>query len=269
VLLSVNFPRRTAAPSADADPDPVRVLRERADAPKTPSRLATAGVRFAFQSGAASALGEFLPNVRRSVDAGLSQDQALRALTLGPAELLGVSDRLGTIEAGKIANLTITRGDLFARDTRVTQVFIDGRPIVIPAPAATPGGGNARAGGGAAAAEPRSATGTWTVTVALDGTDRSVTLALRQEGDKLTGTLQGALGSAEIQSGSIGTEGEFRFTATVTVREGTEEAVFVGLLDGNSIRGGVSIVGHTLGRFSGTRPAPEGAAPAGRRPPTR
>ena len=268
VLLSVNFPRRTTAPAAEDDLNPVRVLRDRVEAPRAPARLAQAGVRFAFQSGAAAALPEFIPNVRRAVDNGLTQEQALRALTLGSAEILGVADRVGSIEPGKIANLTLTRGDLFARDARVTQVFVDGRSIMIPAPAA-PGAGAASGGGrGATTAEPRSATGTWTVTASLDGADHTVTLALRQEGEKLTGTLQGARGSAEIQNGTIGTDGEFRFTAPVTIREGTEEAVFVGMLDGSSIRGGLSIVGHALGRFSGTRPTPGGTSPSGRRPST-
>ncbi|MBA2291230.1 MAG: amidohydrolase family protein [Gemmatimonadales bacterium] len=267
VLLSVNFPRRTTAPAPEADPDPIRVLRERVDAPKGPGVLADGGVRFAFQSGATAALGEFLPNVRRAIDNGLSPDLALRALTLGSAEILGVADRLGSLEAGKIANLTVTRGDVFSRDARVTQVFVDGRPFVIPEPATPATAGGTR--GGAPAVQTRSATGTWTVNVEIDGTTHAVTLALRQDGDKLTGTMQGAMGSGEIQNGSIGTDGEFRFTATITIRDGTEEGVFVGLLDGNALRGGVSIVGHALGRFSGTRPDANAPAATPRRSSTR
>ncbi len=265
VLLSVNFPRRTAAPSPDADPDPIRLLRERVEAPKGPGLLAKAGVSFAFQAGAASALGEFLPNVRRAVDNGLAVDVALRALTLGSAEILGVADRLGSLEAGKIANLTITKGDVFSRESRVTQVFVDGRPFVMDEPPASA----AATGGGRTATQPRTATGTWTVNVELDATTHAVTLSLRQDGDKLTGTMQGAMGSGEIQNGSIGSDGEFRFTATITIRDGTEEGVFVGLLDGNALRGGVSVVGHALGRFSGTRPDATAPAPAARRPSTR
>jgi len=59
----------------------------------------------------------------------------LRAFTIWPAEILGVQNQLGSIEAGKIANLTVVRGDLFNRTSRVTHVFIDGRPFEIkPAP---------------------------------------------------------------------------------------------------------------------------------------
>ncbi len=258
MLLSLNFPRRTAAPSADADPEPVRVLRERVEAPKNPGRLAAAGVRFAFTSGGAT-WTEHLPNLRRAVAGGLAADAALRAHTLGAAELLGVATRLGSLEVGKAAHLAIVKGDLFEASSRVTHVVVDGAVIEIPAPtAAAAGDGNGRAAA--------TLSGTWTVTVGLEGADYTVTMALTQQGDKLTGSMQGALGVAEISHGEVGADGEFRFTAPVTVKEGTEEAVFVGNLTGNAVRGGVSIVGHALGRFSGTRPAPEGAAGAAGRP---
>src|SRR5439155_12707791 len=136
------------------------------------------GVRFAFESGATSNWPDLAANQQRAVDNGLTVDQAVRALTLSPAEILGVSDRLGSIETGKIANLTITRGDLPAG--RVTQVFIDGRPIEIRASGAA---------GGALAS------GTWTITVTTEEGDKPVTLQLMQQGDALRGTLQGSLGT--------------------------------------------------------------------------
>ncbi|MFX6281373.1 hypothetical protein ABTF86_20135, partial [Acinetobacter baumannii] len=51
VLVSLNFPRRTTAPTPEADPEPLRVLRARVEAPRNPARLAAAGVQFAFHSG--------------------------------------------------------------------------------------------------------------------------------------------------------------------------------------------------------------------------
>ena len=118
VLLSLNFPRRPTA-SPDADPEPLRVLRARVDAPKLASKLAAAGVRFAFEDGGIATWADFLGNAGRTLENGLSADQAIRALTVSPAEILGVSDRLGTIEVGKIANLTVTwQGDLFGGRVR-------------------------------------------------------------------------------------------------------------------------------------------------------
>lgn len=141
VLLSLNFPRRTAAASPEAEPEALRVLRERVEAPKTAGRLAAAGVRFAFQSGGMTSITDYLTNAAKAVESGLSHDDAVRALTLGPAEILGVASQLGSIEVGKIANLTITSGDILDRTRRITHVFIDGRPVELRPAAAERGPG--------------------------------------------------------------------------------------------------------------------------------
>lgn len=141
VLLSLNFPRRTAAGSPEAEPETLRVLRERVEAPKTAGRLAAGGVRFAFQSGGMTSITDYLTNAAKAVEGGLSHDDAIRALTLGPAEILGVAPQLGSIEVGKIANLTITRGDILDKAHRTTHVFIDGRPVELRPAAAERGAG--------------------------------------------------------------------------------------------------------------------------------
>ncbi|MDB4876802.1 MAG: hypothetical protein JWM41_3248 [Gemmatimonadetes bacterium] len=252
VLISLNFPRRPTA-SADADPEPLRVLRARVEAPKLASKLTAAGVRFAFEDGGLTTWSDFLANAGRTVENGLTSEQAVRALTAAPAEILGVSDRLGTIETGKIANLTVTRGDLFAG--RVAHVFVDGNPVEI----------RAQAAGSTAGAM---ANGTWTVTVTMDEGDKPVTMALEQFGDQLRGTIQGALGNSQISNGSIGADGAFRFTASVTMGGSTEEAAFTGTIAGNVIRGTVGVVGHPQGTFAGQRPdaAGQGAGRRGRPP---
>ncbi|MDQ6830584.1 MAG: amidohydrolase family protein [Gemmatimonadota bacterium] len=255
VLLSVNFPKRPTNASPDADPEPLRVLRERAEAPKGPAKLAQAGVKFAFESGGISNWADFDANIASAVTNGLTADQALRALTIAPAELFGVSDRLGTIEVGKIANLTISRGDIFTGG-RVTQLFIDGKPVEARAPTTA----NAASMAG----------GSWTLTVTLDIGEKPITVALIQEGDRVRGTLQGALGSAQISDGSVSATGELRFTASITLPSATEEATFAGQINGNAVRGTVQIVGHPPGTFVGTRPAADGAPGQqgrGRRPP--
>lgn len=255
VLLSLNFPRRTAAPSPEADPEPLRVLRDRIEAPKTAARLAAAGVRFAFQSGGMTAMSDYLANAARAVENGLSRDEAVRALTLRPAEILGVSNQLGTIEAGKIANLTVTRGDIFDRNRRVVYVFIDGRPTEVRAAAATAAAGGANA------------SGSWALTVNLGGSGNerqefSVTLNLQQQGERLSGTVQGQLGSGQLANGTV-TGSDVNFTVPVTLpapASQTTDAIFTGTLNGNQMTGTVQIVGRGPGTFTGAR--------AGGAPPT-
>jgi imidazolonepropionase-like amidohydrolase len=57
---------------------------------------------------------------------GLPAEAALRAMTLSPAEILGVADRMGSITPGKAANVIVTTGDVMDHRTQVEQVFIDG-----------------------------------------------------------------------------------------------------------------------------------------------
>jgi imidazolonepropionase-like amidohydrolase len=256
VIATLNFPRRAERQSEDADPDPVRVLRERVDAPKNAGRLAQAGILLAFTDGGMSNLGtDFLGNVRGAVENGLTQDQAVRALTLDAARILGADDRIGSIEAGKIANLTVVRGSsLFDRNARVTQVFIDGRPIEVRPPRSEGGGSGV-------------ASGTWTVTATTDQGEKTLTLNLQQEGERLRGGIQGDLGSGQISSGSIGEGGEFRFTASVTIAGETNEATFGGTITGSTMRGTVAIVGRPTGTFEGTRAGGGRRAAGGERPP--
>ncbi|HKN84054.1 MAG TPA: amidohydrolase family protein, partial [Pyrinomonadaceae bacterium] len=56
---------------------------------------------------------------------------ALKAVTLYPAQILNVADRLGSIEVGKLANLVVTEGDLLEIRSHVKYLFIDGRPVVL------------------------------------------------------------------------------------------------------------------------------------------
>ena len=257
VIATLNFPRRTAQATEDADPEPLRVLQSRVDIPKNAGKLAATGVRLAFTSGGLSNMSDFVANLRKATDEGLSKDQALRALTLTPAELFGVGDRMGSIEVGKIANLTITRGDVFDRSARITQLFVDGRPIAVRATT-----------GDAANASP--AAGTWTVTATFAEGDRTATFTLQQDGDRLRGTMQGALGSADINNGSIGTNGDLRFTVSVTLGGTSEEATFTGTMTGNVMRGTVQIVGHPNGTFIGTRPdSGNRSGRPGQRPPSK
>jgi imidazolonepropionase-like amidohydrolase len=101
VLLSLNLPRRTTAALPEADPEPMRVLRERVEAQQTAGKLARAKVRFAFQSGSLPNASDIIINANRTIENGLSADDALRAFTLWPAEILGMGNQLGSIEVDR------------------------------------------------------------------------------------------------------------------------------------------------------------------------
>lgn len=97
------------------------------------ARLHEAGVRFAFSSGGSGWGAADSRNLKRqaalAVRHGLPPEAALRALTLGAAEILGVDARLGSIEAGKDATLIATDRPLLEEQARVTHAWIAGRQV--------------------------------------------------------------------------------------------------------------------------------------------
>ena len=94
------------------------------------SKLQAAGVRFCISTGDSGAHVRDLPfNAGMAAAYGLPKAEALKAVTLYPAQILGVSDRVGSIEQGKLANLVVTDGDLLEARTHVRYLFIAGRQI--------------------------------------------------------------------------------------------------------------------------------------------
>lgn len=91
--------------------------------------LFKAGVKIAFQTND-SAYSRNLPyHAGMAAAFGLPREEALKAVTIYPAEIFGIADRLGSIEQGKIANLIVTDGDPLEIRTQVKHVFINGREI--------------------------------------------------------------------------------------------------------------------------------------------
>jgi imidazolonepropionase-like amidohydrolase len=133
VLVSVNSSIEKTRPSfSDTGPADLDD-REKKDLLRNAALLADAGVRFALQSGFAERPQLFIDNIRIAIDNGLPTERALRAATLAAAEILGVDGALGSLDAGKIANLVVATGEPFARDTAIRHVFVDGKRFDPPA----------------------------------------------------------------------------------------------------------------------------------------
>lgn len=92
-----------------------------------PGRLHEAGVKIAIATFNSSSSRTLPYEAGMAVPYGLPPEAALRAITINPAEILGVDDRLGTIEPGKIANLIVTDGDPLEITTRLQHLIIEGR----------------------------------------------------------------------------------------------------------------------------------------------
>lgn len=96
---------------------------------KLPGELYKRGVKIAFASYDAHAVRNLPYAAGYAAAYGLPHDEALKAITLNPAEIWGVADRLGSLDVGKTANVVVADGDPLDVRTDVKRVFVDGRPV--------------------------------------------------------------------------------------------------------------------------------------------
>jgi len=240
VLVDLKWPEAEKDSDPEATPS-LRTLRFRDRAPSSPAALNKAGVKFAFYSGGISAPKDLLPAVKKSIDAGLSPESALRALTLSPAEIFGVADTLGSIENGKIANLVVTDGDLFDKKTRVKLVFVDGRKYEVREvlrPTEPPKG---------------DLTGKWKLSFTTPQGQEEATADLSMQTDgTLTGSVTSDRGTGTLFSGWVSGE-KFSFTINIAIEGSSSDVVFTGTFEGTSMKGSIQAMGSTF-EFSGTKP---------------
>jgi imidazolonepropionase-like amidohydrolase len=240
VLVDLKWPEV----EKDADPDDrpsLRTLRFRDRAPSTPAVFVKAGVKFAFYSGDTPNPKDALKAVKKSIDAGLAPDAALRALTLTPAEIFGVSDRLGSIEKGKIANLAVTDGDIFNEKTKIKFVFVDGRRFEVREPdrPKDPPKGDI--------------TGKWKLAYSTpEGPEESTADLTMSTDGTISGTLASKRGNATILSGYL-TGDHFTFLLNINIGDSFADVTFSGTYDGTSLKGNISVEGYSID-FTGTKP---------------
>jgi hypothetical protein len=130
IFLSLDLPEALKKDSTiSADSEKGRLLQRKEDFigkyVSQANAFNQAGIKFGFSSIGTKAK-YIRPNIKRMIDAGLSKDAALAALTINAAELLGVADRMGTIEKGKMANLFISDKTCFDEKAKVKYVIVEG-----------------------------------------------------------------------------------------------------------------------------------------------
>jgi imidazolonepropionase-like amidohydrolase len=132
VIVPLNFPK---TPPVENPHRVLEIALERLEhweiAPANPAALANAEIPICLTTRSLEKpKDDFWKHVRLAIGQGLSAAAALSALTETPAALTGLGDQLGTIEAGKIANLVVAEGDLFtAEDAEIHAIWIDGEPF--------------------------------------------------------------------------------------------------------------------------------------------
>jgi imidazolonepropionase-like amidohydrolase len=131
-ILPLNFP---AAIDVDDVNDTrfisLQDLKQWEMAPSNPAAFEKAGINFCLTSADLKDSKQFLPNLRKAIQYGLTENAALDALTKNPAQWLGMYNETGSIEAGKLANFIITTGPVFAEKTAILQNWIQGERNIV------------------------------------------------------------------------------------------------------------------------------------------
>ncbi len=194
-------------------------------APGNAAALAGAGVRFALTAYGLGNVTKFRDNVRRAIEAGLDAEAALAAVTTVPAEILGVSETMATVQPGKIANLVVATGDPFAEDTEIRHVFVDGVDYEVEA--------RQKAGDPNAKVDPR---GEWAVTVNVMGQSQEATWTIEGSEGSYTGRSVSAQGETEFDKVTL--EGN-ALTVVISGPMGPVEATVV--IEGDTLSGSATI----------------------------
>lgn len=238
VFVSVDWPKANAVVSEE---EPLRLIRYRLNAPATPARLAGAGVRFALVSAGGGA-GDYIAGIRKAIRSGLSPEAALRAVTLSPAEILGVDRQIGSIDRGKIANLVVTDKPIFDEERSIKHLFIDGRLTSLQREEPKEGDSDAPI------------VGTWNLQVRMHNDTIAIQVTFSGTPSNLTGSYSGDRGAGELSRVTSG-EGRVTFSFAEKTTESGEntEWRFEGTVEGNEMTGTVTTTIGTF-QFSGSRP---------------
>ena len=132
LIVSLNFPMAMDV----EDPNDARFvsvsdMKHWELAPTNPAALEKAGIPFCLTTADLRAPAAFMTNLRKAIDNGLSETKALEALTTTPASVLGVSNMVGSLEEGKLANFIITTGNVFNEKTSILENWIQGDKYVV------------------------------------------------------------------------------------------------------------------------------------------
>ncbi len=126
-ILSLNFPQAQDV----EDPNDARYvalsdMKHWELAPTNPAAFEKANIPFCLTASDLRDVKQFWTNLRKAIEYGLSEAKAFDALTKTPATLLGVYDKVGSLDAGKLANFLITNGNLFNEKTNIIENWVQG-----------------------------------------------------------------------------------------------------------------------------------------------
>ena len=132
LIIPVNYPEAYDVEDPfDAERVSLSDMKHWELAPTNLASLEKNGMTFAITTSGLKRIADFLPNIRKAIENGLSETTALKALTTTPAQLLKVEDQVGSLKKGMLANFIVTSGKLFDEKTIIHQNWIQGEPYSV------------------------------------------------------------------------------------------------------------------------------------------
>lgn len=202
-----------------------------------------AGIAFGFSSATAKSK-DIQANLRRMIAAGLPEDAALAALTTTPAQLLGLSDRMGSIDVGKMANLVISDKSYFNEKAKVRYVFVDGDMFKLEVKETRKGDASAKV----------ELEGSWSTSVESPQGKLDNKLTFTKDGNGHKGNISGGMMPSQIELQSVSLDGKsLSFKYTFSVGGQSLEVVVEATLEGDTMKGTASVAGYGSMPLEGTK----------------
>ncbi|MCX8489562.1 MAG: amidohydrolase family protein [Cyclobacteriaceae bacterium] len=202
-----------------------------------------AGILFGFSS-LSTKPKDIHANLRRMIVAGLPEDAALAALTTAPAQLLGLSDRMGTVENGKMANLVISDKPYFNEKAKVRYVFVDGVMYKLEVKEEKKSASNAKI----------EIEGSWsTVTQTPQGSNEGK-VTFKKEGSGYKGTISGGRMPAPADLTSVTLNGnKLSYSYALSFGGNSIKVEVEATVEGDSFKGNASIGPQGIFSIEGTK----------------
>ncbi len=245
VFMSINLPKEPKNSKEEDKSDEVKTLEERRmefykQYLSQYASLKEQGIKFGVSTMGTSG-SKVKTNMMTIIENGLSEDDALAALTTDAAELLGISEIAGTLESGKLGNAIVTTGPYFDKDSQVKMVFVDGDKYEYEVKdkskkKATADTGESNTEGDAILL------GSWSYSFTTPEGEQTGKMIFKRENGELTGVMTSDDGTPDVDMSNISfLNNELSFDFTVDAGGQSIEIVVTGTVNGKEYEADASV----------------------------
>jgi hypothetical protein len=254
VFLSLDLPNKPKDSKDDEKTDEVNGLEKRRmefymKYVTQAAKMEEAGVPFGFSARGSSA-SKVKDNVMTYIENGLSEEAALAALTTNPAKAFGIDQMVGTLEAGKMANIMVSTAPYFTKDSQIKMMFVDGDKYEYEikekkakkesesTETSAPAGDS-----GAYAA----ILGTWSYVFEVPGQESTGKMIIKMENGMLTGVLTSTDGDPDQDLSDINyRDGELVFAMSIDAGGQSVEIIVEGRVEGKTYEAEASVAAFNV-----------------------